>query len=107
MVAVVGLAAVAGAVLGLFSLDAKAWLYGPLERSSRYSGVGGAFRGLVEGLFAMGAGALVVSRGVWLLVGLITRMGWSRKVVGAQLGVGDVMLLPILAVWLYLVWASW
>jgi hypothetical protein len=96
-----------GGVVGAFSLDAQAWLYGPLHQSARYSGFGGAMRGLVEGLFAICGGALVAARVTWLCCGLVSRQVWKERLPGGRVHRMDLAVLVVLLVWCYLIWASW
>jgi hypothetical protein len=97
---------VLGAAAGFFSIDAKYWIYGP-RYSSGGEGIGGAFQGLIEGVYAMCAGAFVGARVAWLGGGLVSRLTWRRSVVGGHLVWGDVVVLGILVLWMYLIWATW
>ncbi len=97
----------AGLAAGLFSLDAQAWIYGPLHRSGRYGDVGGAFRGLIEGLYATVVGGAFGARVAWLLGAWLSRRLWGEPFSMDRLGRLDLLLLPPTLVWWYLIWASW
>jgi hypothetical protein len=101
------LALLGGGVAGAFSLDAQAWLYGPLHQSARYSGFGGAMRGLVEGLFAICAGAVVAARAAWLCCGAVSHWIWKERLPGGRVHRLDFAILGSLLLWCYLIWASW
>jgi hypothetical protein len=101
------LCGVAGAVVGVFSLDAQAWLYGPRYSSARYSGVGGGMRGLIEGAFAMCAGAVVAGRGAWLVASLINRVTGGKPMSGERVARTDAPIIGVLLLWVYVIWASW
>lgn len=107
LVAAVLLCGSAGAVGGVFSLNARAWLYGPLYQSARYDGFGGPWRALIEGLYAMCAAALVGSRAAWLGGGFVSRAVWKRPIPGGSVVTLDVIVLGVMLVWVYLIWASW
>ena len=97
----------AGAVVGLFSIDAQSWIRGPLHASSRYSGFGGAVQGLIEGVIAMCSGALVFGRGAWLAGGVINRVTGGKPTFGDRLMSGDLIVLGVGLLWAYLIWVSW
>lgn len=101
------LCCLAGAVVGLSSLDAQAWIYGPLERSARYGGVGGGMRGLIEGAYAMFAGMVVGGRLAWLAGGLLNRLTGGQAIPGDRPEKIDAGIVGVLLVWVYLIWASW
>jgi hypothetical protein len=104
---VVALSGLVGAAVGLSTLNVRAWLYGPLYQTPRYDGVGGGLRALIEGAFAMFAGALVASRFAWLVTGLVSLVLWKKEIPGGRPLAIDLLLLPVFALWMYLVWASW
>ncbi len=99
--------AIAGAVVGLASLDGQAWLRGPKYTSSRYDGFGGPWRALLESAYAMWAGAVAGARGVWLLFGVGSRAVRKTPLVGGRLMWVDVVVVGAVALWAYLVWVSW
>jgi len=107
LLALIVVAAAAGASLGLLSIDAKAWIYGPLERSARYDEFGGAMRALIEKAYAGFAGALVTARLGWLVGGVINRLSGGKRFLGDRLFLPDVVLFPIVFLWVYLIKASW
>jgi hypothetical protein len=96
-----------GVVAGFYSIDLKYWLYGPLHKSGRYSDVGGAFRGLIDGLCAVAIGGLIFARSGLLVAGVLSSSIWKRPIPLGKIGRGDLVLVVLALVWLYLVWASW
>jgi hypothetical protein len=96
-----------GALVGFFSLDAQAWIYGPRFASVRYSGAGGSVRGLIEGAYAMAAGALVGARTAWLACGLVNRVRGGKRFLADHAGMLDLLVLGVFLVWMYLVRVSW
>ena len=107
-VAAIVLCGLAGATMGFFSLDAKYWIYGPLAKSPRYSGgVGGAIRGLIEGAYAICVGGLVAARLGWLVCGAISIATLKHPTPGGRLVRLDFVLLGMVVLWLYLIYASW
>jgi hypothetical protein len=101
------LGAIAGAVVGLASVDAQVWLRGPMYASPRYAGFGGPWRALLEGAYAMWAGAVAGARGMWLLLGVGSRAARRTPLVGGRLMWADIVVAGVVALWAYLVWASW
>jgi hypothetical protein len=92
-----------GGVVGLFSLDARAWMYGPLHQSARYSGFGGAVQGLVEGAYATLAGTLFFAR---VAAAVVARATGSALFL-SRAGPPDIFVLLSTLVWAYLIHASW
>ncbi len=99
--------ALCGAVMGFFSIDAKAWIYGPLHSTTRYHEFGGAIQALIEGAYAAFAGALVMARLAWLMGGVVNRLSGGKRFPGDRPLLPDLVLLPIVFLWVYLIKASW
>ena len=104
------LGAAVGAVGAIFTLNVSALLYGPSHVNERYTGVDGAFRGLVEGGYAFLAGGLLFGRVGWLVGQWLRGSGGSGDASGAR-GVPDrvdwALVLPVTLLWVYLIYASW
>jgi hypothetical protein len=96
-----------GAAVGLFSLDAQTWIYGPRHASTRYSGVGGGILGLIEGAYAMCVGGLLGARLAWLACGAISFAVRKQRIPGSHLVRADVVVLAMALLWIYLIYASW
>lgn len=107
LVVVSNLGACAGGFVGAVSLNVRARLYGPNYSSARYDDVGGGIREIVERLIALWAGGFVGLRLGWLLASLLSVWVWKKSVPLGRPGRVDLLLLPLLLLWGYLVYASW
>jgi hypothetical protein len=92
---------------GAASINFRSWLYGPHYSSMRYDNVGGGLWKLVEMLVAASASGLVGFRIGWLSASALCSLIWKRGLRLGRLGWIDLLLIPFLCVWGYLIYVSW
>jgi hypothetical protein len=93
--------------LGAGSINLRARLYGPHYSSMRYDNVGGGFREMYEVLAAAGAAGFIGLRIGWLVASAISCLVWKRRLFLGRLGWVDLLLIPFLCLWGYLIYVSW
>ena len=91
--------------LGAFSINFRAWIWGPHYSTARYSDFG--FRQLGEMLIAATAAGAIGLRVGWLGASTICVVIWKRGLKLGRPGWIDLLLIPCLCVWGYLVYVSW
>jgi hypothetical protein len=64
-------------------------------------------RGLIEGTYAMGVGGLVGARLAWLLSGMASTAAVKQRFPGIPLVRADFVLLGLVLLWSYLIYAAW
>lgn len=92
---------------GAASINFRSWLYGPHYSSMRYDSYGGGLRELVEMLVAAGASGLIGLRIGWLMASAMSYLMWKRGLSLGRPGWIDLLLIPFLCLWGYLIYVSW
>jgi hypothetical protein len=99
--------AVAFGLLGAATINFRTLLYGPDYSPARYSDYGGAFLQLGEILTAMVAAGAIGLRVGWLSASAICSLIWKRGLRLGRPGWIDLLMIPLLCVWGYLIYVSW